>query len=154
RDHRDAGRLVARRDRRGGNRLVRGQHRSARALLPAAAGIGASRPRRGQRGGGDGRRVASSADADVNTPASVIHELMSSAGVTSKARLSAATPSGPIRRPARSVTSAGSRCSMTIDAPSAVSGSTVESGAATWNGTPWWRARTASPYVPILLATS
>ena len=70
---------------------------------------------------------------------------MSSAGVTSNAGFNAGK---------RAFTSPGSRSSIGISAPVAVSGSIVDVGATTKNGT-WCRAATtASGYVPILLAVS
>src|SRR5262249_46751335 len=79
------------------------------------------------------------------TPASVTIAAISPAGVTSNAALRAGK---------RAVTSAGSRSSIGIDAPSGAARSIVELGATTYSGMSWCRARTASEYVPILFAAS
>src|SRR5947208_1466887 len=71
-------------------------------------------------------RTSESAYGDSWTPCSVTIALISCAGVTSNAGLCAAK---------RSVTSAGSRCSIGISAPRAVRWSTVELGATTYSGT-------------------
>ena len=63
----------------------------------------------------------------------------SAAGVTSKARLTARVPAGA----AGTVTSSSARCSIGMSAPDAVPGSMVDSGAATTNGMPAWRAARA-----------
>ena len=52
------------------------------------------------------------------------------------------------------MTSSAGRCSSGIRSPRSVASSNVDSGIATTNGMPAWRAASASEYVPILLATS
>jgi len=52
------------------------------------------------------------------------------------------------------VISSSARCSSGISSPLGVASSIVDSGTATTNGMPAWRAASASEYVPILLATS
>ena len=74
--------------------------------------------------------------------------------MTSKAGLAAAVPSGAVATPASDTTSSVPRSSMAMPAPSGVAASTVDSGATTMNGTPAWRAPSASENVPILLAVS
>jgi hypothetical protein len=64
---------------------------------------------------------------------------ISSAGVISKARLIARVPAGA----AGTVISSSGRCSSGIAAPHAVPWSMVDSGAATRNGMPAWRAARA-----------
>src|SRR6516162_7697378 len=64
------------------------------------------------------------------TPFSVMMPAISSAGVTSKAGLYTATPSGAVGRPKPSVTSRGSRCSIGIAEPSGIARSNVLDGAA------------------------
>ena len=75
-------------------------------------------------------------------------------GVTSNAGFSTVVPVGATCRPNMCVTSADARCSMGIWSPEASVRSSVEIGAATKNGTPFSFARTATEYVPTLLATS
>ena len=65
------------------------------------------------------------------TPSSVTMPVMSSAGVTSKAGLNAAVPSGAIATPRTLRTSSGLRSSMWMAAPSGVAGSSVDTGAQT-----------------------
>src|SRR2546423_14437986 len=91
-------------------------------------------------------RSASAIDVSYggwSRPASVTIAVTSSAGVTSNAKFAAGAPSGATARPSTWVTSLRSRSSISISAPVAVWGSMVESGAATWNGTPWRAGRTA-----------
>ena len=52
------------------------------------------------------------------------------------------------------MTSSAPRSSTSIAAPSGVAGSTVVSGATTRNGTPAWRAASASEKLPTLFAVS
>ena len=78
-------------------------------------------------------------------PTSVMIEVTSAAGVTSKAGAYTSTPRGAVRWPNPSVISSAGRSSMGMRSPLARDGSTVESGATTWKGTPWWRAAMATP---------
>src|SRR3984893_909283 len=88
------------------------------------------------------------------TPCSVTIPLTRRAGVTSKARFSAATCAGAIRVVPTRRTSSPSRSSTSMPAPSGVERSTVEVGAASESGRSWGAESTAGVYVPILLATS
>src|SRR5262249_45351348 len=108
-------------------------------------------PRRVPRGEQDRLHAATTACASEASygaecaPCSVTIAAISAAGVTSNAGFRAGK---------RAVTSAGSRSSIGIPLPSGVAWSTVELGATTKNGIRWWRASTASEYVPILFAVS
>ncbi len=73
------------------------------------------------------------------TRSSVTSAETSSAGVISKAKLSALVPGGA----AGTVTSSSARSSSGIAAPDGVAWSMVDSGAATTNGMPAWRAARA-----------
>src|SRR5262249_2951738 len=95
------------------------------------------------------RRVPRSCSVPALTgraiPCSVTSAVTSSGGVTSKAGLCAALPGGATAVPANDVTSSSGRCSTLMSRPPAAAKSTVDTGAATTNGTPWWCASTASP---------
>ena len=64
--------------------------------------------------------------------------------MTSNTGFQAATPSATVRVPPMPCSSPGSRSSISICSPEAVSMSTVEDGATTMNFAPWWRAEIAS----------
>ena len=66
-----------------------------------------------------------------NTPTSVTMPSISSAGVTSNAGLNTRAPIGVMGLPPYSATSAAGRCSISMAAPSGVSTSIVDRGAAT-----------------------
>ena len=61
---------------------------------------------------------------------------------------------GALGTPRNAITSAAPRSSISIAAPSGVARSTVDSGATTTNGTPAWRAASASENEPTLFAVS
>ena len=137
--------------------------RRTRGTRAGAARQGGTGPRCGPYGarvtapGGATSRAApagSTPSGGRTIPRSVTMAVTSAAGVTSNAGLCARVARGAVRPPPKWVTSPASRCSTRIAAPPAVARSIVAVGAATTNGIAWCRARTASGYVPILLATS
>ena len=65
------------------------------------------------------------------TPASVTKAVMRAAGVTSKAGFQTPAASGASWAPASVLTSAAGRCSISMAAPSAASGSNDDSGLTT-----------------------
>ena len=100
------------------------------------------------------RRYGRSPAAGRITRRSVTIAVTRSAGVTSKARFNARAPRGAVATPPSASTSSSSRTSISMPSPDSVAGSSVDSGAATTNGTPARAAASASGYVPILLAVS
>ena len=71
------------------------------------------------------------ANGGRRTPASVTKAVMRAAGVTSKAGFQTPAASGATRAPASVLTSAAGRCSISMAAPSAASGSNDDSGPTT-----------------------
>ncbi|SLJ43156.1 Uncharacterised protein [Mycobacteroides abscessus subsp. abscessus] len=82
------------------------------------------------------RAPGSAATVPCTTPCSVTTAVTRSAGVTSKAGLNAAVPTGAVAVPANAVTSSAARSSTTMSRQLAVAGSRVDSGATTTNGIP------------------
>jgi hypothetical protein len=77
------------------------------------------------------------------TPFSVMIPAIRHAGVTSKEGFQTPMPSAATRAPRTCVISSAGRSSMTMSAPFFVLGSSVDTGAATKNGTPWYAQETA-----------